>query len=37
VGGYALGQKNKIKILKKEGVKIKKGKVDLKKFGFWFK
>jgi alkylated DNA nucleotide flippase Atl1 len=37
LGGYALGQKNKIKILKKEGVEVKRGRVDLKKFGFFFK
>ena len=34
VGGFALGQKNKIKLLKKEGIKIINGKIDLKKFGF---
>ncbi len=33
IGGYAFGTKNKIKILEKEGVKIVKGKVDLKKYG----
>ncbi len=36
LGGYALGQKNKIKILKKEGVEIKRGRVDLKRFGYRF-
>lgn len=34
VGGFASGTKNKIAMLKKEGVKIKNGKVDLKKFEF---
>ena len=37
VGGFASGTKNKIKILKKEGVEIKKEKVDLKKYLFKFK
>lgn len=36
LGGYALGLKNKTKLLKQEGVEIKNGKVDLKKFGFRF-
>ena len=34
VGGYATGKKNKIKLLKKEGIQIFKGKIDLKKYGF---
>lgn len=35
VGGYARGEKEKIKVLKKEGVKIKSGKVvDFKKVLF---
>ena len=36
LGGYASGLKNKIKILKKEGVIIKGDKIDLKKFGYFF-
>jgi len=36
VGGFASGTKNKIKILKKEGIEIKKGKIDLEKFLFKF-
>ncbi len=34
VGGFARGVKEKIKILRKEGVEIKNGKIDLKKFLF---
>ena len=37
LGGYALGLKAKINILKKEGIEIKRGRIDLKKFGFYFK
>lgn len=33
MGGYARGTAKKIKILKKEGVVVKKGKVDLDEFG----
>ncbi len=36
LGGYATGVKNKIKLLKKEGIEIKKGKIDLRRFGFRF-
>lgn len=36
IGGYAFGPKKKIEILKGEGVKIMKHKVDLKKFGYIF-
>jgi len=36
VGGYALGQEKKIKLLQKEGVEIVDGKIDLKKFGYFF-
>lgn len=32
VGGYRFGAKKKIELLEKEGVKIEKGKVDLKKY-----
>jgi len=32
VGGYAKGTKAKIRILKKEGVEVIKGKINLKKF-----
>ena len=32
VGGYASGSKKKIEILRKEGVKIEKGKVNLNNF-----
>ena len=31
---FASGVKNKIKLLKREGIKTNKNKVDLKKFGF---
>ena len=34
VGGFATGTMNKIKLLKKEGVKIEKGKIDIKKYNF---
>ena len=32
VGGFASGTKNKIKMLKAEGIEIRKGKIDLKKY-----
>lgn len=32
VGGFAKGTNAKIKLLKKEGVKIKKGRISLKKY-----
>lgn len=34
VGGFASGTKNKIKLLKKEGIKILKGEIALKKYNF---
>ena len=34
VGGFASGTKNKIKLLKKEGIKMENKKIDLKKYGF---
>ncbi|MDO8470109.1 MAG: MGMT family protein [bacterium] len=34
VGGFARGTKRKIKMLKREGVKIEQGKIDLKRFGY---
>lgn len=34
VGGYKLGVKKKIELLREEGVEVKKGKVDLKKYFF---
>ena len=36
VGGFASGTKNKVKMLKKEGVEVIKGRVDLKRYGFSF-
>jgi len=36
IGGFAPGTKEKISILKKEGVKIENGKIDLKKYLFKF-
>ncbi len=36
VGGFARGEKKKEEKLKKEGVEIKKGKIDLRGFGFVF-
>jgi len=32
LGGFASGTKNKIKLLKKEGIKIERGKIDLDEF-----
>lgn len=32
IGGYALGIKRKIEILKKEGIEIKNNRIDLSKF-----
>ncbi len=37
VGNFASGQIKKIKMLCNEGVEIKNGKIDLKKFGWKFK
>lgn len=34
VGGYALGVKKKISMLKKEGVEVVNSKIDLKKYGY---
>jgi len=34
VGGFESGTKNKIKLLKKEGIKIENEKIDLEKYGF---
>lgn len=36
IGGFASGTKNKIKLLKKEGIEIKDNKIDLKKYIFKF-
>ena len=36
IGGFASGTKKKISMLKKEGIKVKKGKVDLKKYLYKF-
>ncbi len=36
VGGYALGSKRKIELLRKEGIEVVDGKVDLKKYGHAF-
>lgn len=36
VGDFASGTKNKIKLLKKEGIEIKNNKVDLKKYLYKF-
>jgi len=35
VGGFARGQREKIRLLKKEGVKIENNKIDFKKYGFF--
>ena len=34
IGGFASGSKNKIKMLKSEGIEIKNNKIDLKKYLF---
>lgn len=34
IGGYVKGQREKIRILKKEGIQIKNRRVDLRRFGF---
>ena|SRR3989344_4746049 len=34
--GFAHGLKKKAEMLKKEGIKIKNGKIDLRKYGFKF-
>ena len=36
VGGFSSGVKNKIKMLKAEGIEIKNGKIDLNKFLYKF-
>ena len=36
IGGFASGTKKKISMLKKEGIEIKKGKIDLKKYLYKF-
>lgn len=36
VGGFAQGSGKKLELLKKEGIEIKKNKIDLKKYGFKF-
>jgi len=36
IGGFAQGQKKKIDLLKKEGIKIVNGKIDLQKYEYFF-
>jgi methylated-DNA-[protein]-cysteine S-methyltransferase len=36
IGGYSLGIEIKKKLLEEEGIEIKNGKIDLKKYGFYF-
>jgi methylated-DNA-[protein]-cysteine S-methyltransferase len=36
IGGYALGAKKKIQLLRKDGIIVKNNRIDLKKFGFKF-
>lgn len=36
IGGFNKGIKNKIKLLKKEGIEIKNNKIDLEKYEFRF-
>lgn len=35
LGGYAKGISEKIRLLKKEGIKIQAGKIDLASYGWW--
>ncbi|MCW8965988.1 MAG: MGMT family protein [Candidatus Pacearchaeota archaeon] len=37
IGGFALGQKRKIEMLRKEGIEIINGKIDLSKFKYGFR
>lgn len=37
LGGFASGLKNKVEMLKKEGVEINNGNIDLDKFAYKFK
>jgi methylated-DNA-[protein]-cysteine S-methyltransferase len=37
IGGFRKGIKNKIRLLKKEGIEIKNNKIDLKKYEYKFK
>lgn len=37
IGGYALGTKRKVELLRKDGILVVNGKIDLKKFGWKFK
>jgi methylated-DNA-[protein]-cysteine S-methyltransferase len=37
IGGYNMGIEKKIKLLRNEGIKIVNDKIDLKKFGYYFK
>lgn len=34
VGGYKLGEERKVELLRREGVEVKNGRVDLKKYFF---
>lgn len=34
VGGFAHGTRAKIRMMKREGIEVKNGKIDLKKFGW---
>ncbi len=36
LGGYSSGIKKKIELLKKEGIRIRKNKIDLRKYGYFF-
>ena len=37
IGGFARGVSEKIRLLRKEGVKVVDGRIDLKKYGYIFK
>ncbi len=34
IGGFNRGRKEKIRLLRKEGIKVKNGKIDLERFGW---
>ncbi|MDO8685775.1 MAG: MGMT family protein [Clostridiales bacterium] len=36
IGGFAWGVKKKINLLRKEGIEVKKGNIDLNKYGYVF-
>jgi methylated-DNA-[protein]-cysteine S-methyltransferase len=37
VGGFARGVREKIRLLRKDGIEVKNGRVDLKRYGYYFR